>query len=175
MNANLPDNIMSRNEKGNLTEQKVSYEWKPTLCKHCEKYGHPADVCRKKKAEKPGVEKQDQQQKELQITKGSTQANPNSSLPGRAQVNEGTSQKKVNSPSGNPIPGSPSNKRQSGHEYWVTPLRFGRSTDLQNQNQEIASLNTFQVLNQQATSLVPLSPGSVGNGGQKTIPSSGNG
>lgn len=85
--ASLPDNIMFRNEKGNLTEKKVSMNGSLHYLSIFEKYDHSANVCRKKKAEKPAVERKDQQQKERQIPKGSIRANANSSLPGRARVN----------------------------------------------------------------------------------------
>ncbi|XP_060182858.1 uncharacterized protein LOC132612786 [Lycium barbarum] len=53
MDSILPDTVTFINERGCLIEQKVSYEWKPTLCKLCKKYGHSEDVCRKKVAPKP--------------------------------------------------------------------------------------------------------------------------
>ncbi|KAG5619842.1 hypothetical protein H5410_005060 [Solanum commersonii] len=40
MDSTLPKMINFRNEKGQLIDQKVTYEWKPTLCKYCKKYGH---------------------------------------------------------------------------------------------------------------------------------------
>lgn len=48
LNANLLDNVIFRNERGSLVEQKVLYEWKPTLCKYSEKYGHDEVNCLKK-------------------------------------------------------------------------------------------------------------------------------
>lgn len=48
MDTALPKIISFRNEKGQLVEQKVSYEWKPTLCKYCKKYAHSQEICRKK-------------------------------------------------------------------------------------------------------------------------------
>lgn len=52
LNGVLPENIMFRNVKGYLIEQKVKYEWKPTLCFYCDKYGHGMEVCRKKNVTK---------------------------------------------------------------------------------------------------------------------------
>lgn len=50
MDAVLSDRIWFKNEKGMLIEQRVLYDWKPTLCKHCKKYGHDEGECRKKKS-----------------------------------------------------------------------------------------------------------------------------
>lgn len=49
MDGQLPDTIFFRNERGFVVVQKVLYDWKPTLCKFCCKYGHSAANCRKKK------------------------------------------------------------------------------------------------------------------------------
>lgn len=46
--AQLPDTILFRNEKGQLIEQRVSYDWKPALYIYCHAYGHAKEVCRKK-------------------------------------------------------------------------------------------------------------------------------
>lgn len=62
MNAILPDKVFYRNEKGQLIEQKVAYDWKPTLCKFCQAYGHAEKNCRKKKAPKPAVQKEKEEQ-----------------------------------------------------------------------------------------------------------------
>ncbi|XP_070051743.1 uncharacterized protein [Nicotiana tomentosiformis] len=48
MDSKLPEVVLFRNEKGQLVEQRVSYDWKPTLCTHCSKYGHSESICRKK-------------------------------------------------------------------------------------------------------------------------------
>ncbi|KAF3622172.1 Low affinity sulfate transporter 3 [Capsicum annuum] len=41
--------IMFKNENENIVEQKVTYDWRPVLCKHSKKYGHSEEQCRKKK------------------------------------------------------------------------------------------------------------------------------
>ncbi|KAK4713180.1 hypothetical protein R3W88_019087 [Solanum pinnatisectum] len=63
-NVALPDIINFRNEKGQLIEQRVIYEWKPTLCTYCKKYGHSEEVCRKKNMPRKENKKKDQPQKE---------------------------------------------------------------------------------------------------------------
>ncbi|XP_019263718.1 PREDICTED: uncharacterized protein LOC109241432 [Nicotiana attenuata] len=49
MDTKLPDKVVFKNERGLLMEQKVQYDWKPTLCKVCRKYGHDEQVCKNKK------------------------------------------------------------------------------------------------------------------------------
>ncbi|KAH0773408.1 hypothetical protein KY290_010545 [Solanum tuberosum] len=44
MDTILPESISFKNEKGQLIKQKVSYEWKPTLCQYCKKYGHSEEI-----------------------------------------------------------------------------------------------------------------------------------
>ncbi|KAM3337261.1 hypothetical protein P3S68_031586 [Capsicum galapagoense] len=54
MGAELPDEVRFKNEKGVVMEQVVQYDWKPTLCKFCTKYGHVEGDCRvKKKLNRP--------------------------------------------------------------------------------------------------------------------------
>lgn len=36
----LPELIYFRNEKGSVIEQRVTYEWRPSICSSCNKYGH---------------------------------------------------------------------------------------------------------------------------------------
>ncbi|XP_070037054.1 uncharacterized protein [Nicotiana tomentosiformis] len=45
----LSKKIMFKNERGNLVELKVQYDWKPILCKCSNKYGHNEEACRRKK------------------------------------------------------------------------------------------------------------------------------
>lgn len=49
----LPDKVFFKNEKGALVEQRIQYDWKPVLCKHCQKYGHSKEECRRKKQPSP--------------------------------------------------------------------------------------------------------------------------
>ncbi|KAG5604647.1 hypothetical protein H5410_026139 [Solanum commersonii] len=43
----LPEEVLFRNEKGVVITQSVTYDWRPSLCDHCHKYGHEKDNCRK--------------------------------------------------------------------------------------------------------------------------------
>ncbi|XP_070007274.1 uncharacterized protein [Nicotiana sylvestris] len=47
MNKTYPDAILFENELGQIIEQTVEYEWKPTLCDHRRNYGHIKEHCRK--------------------------------------------------------------------------------------------------------------------------------
>lgn len=42
-----PQSVMFENEVGKIVEQRVQYEWKPTLCPECNNYGHEKQECRK--------------------------------------------------------------------------------------------------------------------------------
>lgn len=48
--SNLPEYVYFKNERGNVIEKKVTYNWQPSVCKVCQKYGHKEDVCRKNKS-----------------------------------------------------------------------------------------------------------------------------
>ncbi|KAK4735519.1 hypothetical protein R3W88_009780 [Solanum pinnatisectum] len=59
LGAQLPEVVHFKNERGQLIEQTVQYDWKLTLCKYCKKYGHSKEVCRlKKKVPRDGQVKQ---------------------------------------------------------------------------------------------------------------------
>ncbi|XP_070034361.1 uncharacterized protein [Nicotiana tomentosiformis] len=49
MDTKLLDKVAFKNEKGVLMEQRVQYDWKPTLCKCCKKYELGEQSCRAKK------------------------------------------------------------------------------------------------------------------------------
>lgn len=77
MGVQLPDVVIFRNEKGKLIEQNVSYDWKPTLCKHSSKYGHTNDEYKLKKKQ-PNTP-QEQQTKPIepkQVGKGKVNERP---------------------------------------------------------------------------------------------------
>ncbi|CAI9104430.1 OLC1v1003098C1 [Oldenlandia corymbosa var. corymbosa] len=42
----LKEVIWFQDEKGNLQEQVVKYEWEPVICKNCKGYGHERKICR---------------------------------------------------------------------------------------------------------------------------------
>ncbi|KAL2934218.1 Histidinol-phosphate aminotransferase, partial [Bienertia sinuspersici] len=54
-----------QNEKGILIQQSIEYEWRPTYCATCKRYGHPTNKCNKqiKKQWQPKVVKTQQQLK----------------------------------------------------------------------------------------------------------------
>lgn len=45
--SKLPKKVMIKNEKGKVIVQKVTYDWKPSLCAHCHKYEYKKEECRK--------------------------------------------------------------------------------------------------------------------------------
>ncbi|KAF3620619.1 hypothetical protein FXO38_32262 [Capsicum annuum] len=47
MDAELPERVCFMNEKCNLVEQTMQYEWRPILCKFCQKHGHGKAVGKK--------------------------------------------------------------------------------------------------------------------------------
>lgn len=49
LGSKLLDEIKFKNEKGKLVEQPVQYDWKPSICTFCNRYGHEESVCRIKK------------------------------------------------------------------------------------------------------------------------------
>ncbi|XP_060177930.1 uncharacterized protein LOC132607872 [Lycium barbarum] len=51
--SKLPDVIYFKNERGNIIEQQVTYDWKPYVCTICQNYGHSAEECRRNKAKIP--------------------------------------------------------------------------------------------------------------------------
>ncbi|XP_060202744.1 uncharacterized protein LOC132631162 [Lycium barbarum] len=71
MDAQLPETVFFRSERGNIVEQPVTYDWKPTLCKFCKKYGHSENSCRRKKehTKKPEVNQEKQLVVEAQQNK----------------------------------------------------------------------------------------------------------
>ncbi|XP_060178153.1 uncharacterized protein LOC132608098 [Lycium barbarum] len=170
MDSILPDTVTFINERGCLIEQKVSYEWKPTLCKLCKKYGHSEDVCRKKVAPKPV--------QHIEQTEDEEVAQPNEELAPQPTTNEAEKrivraavgvvkeaaparEQKANDPQGNVV----DNSKAIGavNVAWVTPMR-GSTTQQQMKDQVV------QVMSQLVSNA-----SSVENGRGKTIPNSGNG
>ncbi|XP_009610495.1 uncharacterized protein [Nicotiana tomentosiformis] len=52
LDTKLPDIMIFRNEKGQMIEQRVVYDRRPTLCKFCHQYGHDNADCMKKSGKK---------------------------------------------------------------------------------------------------------------------------
>lgn len=50
----FPEIVYFKNEKGTIVEQKVTYDWKPSVCDVCSEYGHTGKKCRKNKAKEIG-------------------------------------------------------------------------------------------------------------------------
>ncbi|XP_062075202.1 uncharacterized protein LOC133779231 [Humulus lupulus] len=57
----IPKAIQFLNERGQLMEQLIEFEWLPTQCKNCKVFGHTESLCTRKKVEiwKPKVQKLD--------------------------------------------------------------------------------------------------------------------
>lgn len=49
MMQDLPDEVCFINEKGEVVDVKVEYQWKPILCDACKKLGHEIEKCRTKR------------------------------------------------------------------------------------------------------------------------------
>lgn len=109
MDSKLPDTVMFRNEKGILVEQRVVYDWKPTLCNYCQKYGHSEEDCRKKQIPKAQVEVSNKlvEQKAKQIAQHPPQEN-------------GDKIQQVTLPSIGPVTNSHQGKQNEG---WITHQR----------------------------------------------------
>ncbi|XP_019233469.1 PREDICTED: uncharacterized protein LOC109214047 [Nicotiana attenuata] len=45
----FPESIFFKNEKGIIIEQRITYDWKPSVCEECQKYGHTGENCRRTK------------------------------------------------------------------------------------------------------------------------------
>ncbi|KAH0685006.1 hypothetical protein KY289_022758 [Solanum tuberosum] len=130
LGAQLPDVVKFKNEKGKLIEQTVQYDWKPTLCKFCKKYGHDEEVCRvKKKGPKPNQQnaegKEDGQNKKWQSRAGQKGTEIQQPTKGQLVDKEAT----------------------SARGEWQTPTRVGKSPNTPpGQSSRIESTNSFQIL-----------------------------
>lgn len=106
---------MFRNEKGDLVEQKVQYEWRPIICKFCQKYGHAEDDCWKKKpvqklTDEQGTGETDQIVEEDIVARGNEKM-----LQKSATVEEG----------------GPSSHRKLVRTKWITPVKTMKGTAAQ--------------------------------------------
>ncbi|KAL2943078.1 Gag polyprotein [Bienertia sinuspersici] len=67
-----PRLISFQNEKGNLIQQPIKYEWRPTYCTNCKRYGHPVDQCNKRPTKKIRKPKPVQPQQHVTTTHNQT-------------------------------------------------------------------------------------------------------
>ncbi|XP_060212231.1 uncharacterized protein LOC132639853 [Lycium barbarum] len=160
MGAELPDVVLFRNERGNIIDQKVVYDWKPTLCSFCKKYGHTDEVCRKKnppKQKEPEVPRV----QEIQVVPPGPKA---------VQLVPKVQPQKKNGAGVQAIPSGKTGKQQSTQEVakaqgtqpetqkqamqhnsagkviWVTPMRIRRSSPQKQQKQSSNNDNPFSGL-----------------------------
>ncbi|XP_060170469.1 uncharacterized protein LOC132601402 [Lycium barbarum] len=185
MGAKLPDTILFRNERDTIVEQKVMYDWKPTLCNLCQKYGHSEGECRRKNApkpKKPTVVQVDKEMTDAAPQKPPVDAAPQKPVHAQNKLAVADVATSVTVPLRAVTPKTPSNPNmrtaQQGQNQrtgkkqvltaWVTPLNPSRAPG-KSQTQE-TSQNTYQVLQQ-------LESGQEGvdNMGGNTIPQKGNG
>ncbi|XP_062113307.1 uncharacterized protein LOC133824440 [Humulus lupulus] len=104
LSEDLPKSVQFLNEKGQLMEQLLEFEWLPTQCRGCKVYGHTERMCNKKPSEiwrQKSRIGEDEARQEI-----SKQPDPESSV-----VNQ------------NCTPDTKSNDR--GNSYWITPKRVG--------------------------------------------------
>ncbi|XP_075099405.1 uncharacterized protein LOC107783472 [Nicotiana tabacum] len=47
LNKAYLDSVMFENELGQIIEQEIEYEWKPTMCQQCKLFGHTDQQCRR--------------------------------------------------------------------------------------------------------------------------------
>lgn len=112
-----------------MIEQKVLYDWKPTLCKFWKKYGHSEDICKKKNVPKPTQKEQEVQPVQKQVDH---------------QKNKDGDERQVI------VQSQGAQKESSANTRWVTPMKTGRTHH--KQDQQIVKVNSFQVLNRPGTS-----------------------
>ncbi|XP_060210447.1 uncharacterized protein LOC132637367 [Lycium barbarum] len=158
MDAKLPDLVLFRNERGNVVEQKVIYDWKPTLCSYRDKYGHSIEECRKKNPVPKSV--QQMQPAPVAAPVANPVAAPVATQPGDKQVVQVKKPQQVQ-------------QKAATCSLWITPMR-GTSPSLQLKQNTGVSRNSFQALTK-----VDGNKGVVKNAGQSveghTIPPLGNG
>lgn len=67
MTQKLPGQISFMNEHGELANDGITYEWRPTVFEKYNKVGHLASDCRHGKAEKVGVQNQPNTEQEQTV------------------------------------------------------------------------------------------------------------
>ncbi|XP_019237195.1 PREDICTED: uncharacterized protein LOC109217410 [Nicotiana attenuata] len=179
MNTKLPDKISFKNEKGNIVEQEVTYDWKPSLCKHCFKYGHEEDVCRiKKKNQKIDTinktkvvaniqgEKQDQAQNTGQDNKETQKTGSNEGMNNAGKEGKKKNQQYV-------IKNQWKQKGKEGEQEWQTPHKCGKIVEVQQKQMEES--NSFQILNKHEERIMSTEEQEIRNVGGTNIPHNGDG
>ncbi|CAI9112834.1 OLC1v1013328C1 [Oldenlandia corymbosa var. corymbosa] len=71
----VPEQICFEDEKGNVQEQKVTYEWKPVQCQGCKGYGHSGEQCRNNQVMKQSVRNGENSLRSLEMTTGKITSN----------------------------------------------------------------------------------------------------
>ncbi|TMW90716.1 hypothetical protein EJD97_015355, partial [Solanum chilense] len=163
LGAQLPEVVHFKNERGQLIEQTVQYDWKSTLCKYCKIYGHSEKVWRlNKKIPRDGQVKQGTQRMKwvLQQTVETTMRYQSSGeVTPRNHNNVGKEK------------GKQSEKGGTSNQGWQVPVRIERTPRLTSlrHNQQV-NVNSFQILQRkEANSKIS------GNVGGLAIPALGNG
>ncbi|XP_070025730.1 uncharacterized protein [Nicotiana sylvestris] len=176
MNTKFPDVVKFRNEKGKIIEQEVSYDWKPSPCKHCFKYGHEEEVCRiKKKFQKielmnkekvadTQVERQGQGQN---VNNSNQEAHKADGPEKRNDAGKGAIRKTHHYVAKNPG----AQKEKEGDQEWQTPNKFGKP--VVRQKEQVEKSNSFQILNKQEELKLIKEGEEVSNVGGPSIPHNG--
>ncbi|WMV37497.1 hypothetical protein MTR67_030882, partial [Solanum verrucosum] len=130
-----PEKVHFKNVKGQVIEQQVVYDWKPTHCKFCDKYGHTTDECKRKNpAKKKGLPRtmrsMDSYQHKLARVVKDEAKHVELRTGERTKVQVGQHQVEHGEPSS---------------VGWITPFKTGRNQDLH--QVQVASNNSFQMLN----------------------------
>ncbi|XP_070005637.1 uncharacterized protein [Nicotiana sylvestris] len=88
-----PQSVIFENEVGKIIEQRVYYEWKPTLCQECNNYGHEKvgiqEIHPSKEAEGNINGKEPDQSKVVNMNKGTQQIVGQNNKGGRVNKNAG--------------------------------------------------------------------------------------
>ncbi|XP_060175300.1 uncharacterized protein LOC132606018 [Lycium barbarum] len=153
----LPEKVRFLNERGNMVEQKVQYDWKPTLFKCCQKFGHGEGECRKKKPPVPQTERQEKQaqqatERQTEQTKpaddrGKNKGTASDQFPKTST--QGITQDEVTKTPNvmrNTDKTQTQTKQGNNNTAWVTPLNPNRPPNRQLGTKQTQAQNTFQPL-----------------------------
>ncbi|XP_060170335.1 uncharacterized protein LOC132601250 [Lycium barbarum] len=66
INKEYPTEVRFENEVGRIVEQRVEYEWKPTMCTRCKNFGHGVNECRRQQRDKEWLEKLEKGKKQAE-------------------------------------------------------------------------------------------------------------